>query len=177
MPHKDPQIRAAWHRAYRLRNAESLRQKKAAYHQANAPKICKKSREWRRENLERAKTRQQTYHKVHALEILAKVTAWNKANPERHRASVRIRVERRRARKHNTSINDFTIAQWKTMKLHYGNRCVYCKKKSQRLTMDHITPLSKGGNHTQANIVPACRSCNARKMIGPPPVPVQPMLL
>ena len=47
----------------------------------------------------------------------------------------------------------------------------------QRLEMDHITPLSKGGDHTASNIVPCCRSCNAKKGTGPVLKPVQPMLL
>jgi 5-methylcytosine-specific restriction endonuclease McrA len=59
----------------------------------------------------------------------------------------------------------------------YGHCCVYCGRKMQRLTQDHITPLSRGGNHTKSNIVPACRSCNSKKGTGEPLVPVQPMLL
>lgn len=55
-----------------------------------------------------------------------------------------------------------TAAQWlETLKrAHY--RCYYCKKK-RPLTMDHVIPLSKGGLHTQENVVPACRECNSSK--------------
>ncbi len=38
--------------------------------------------------------------------------------------------------------------------------CVLTKKTA---TMDHVTPLSRGGSNDIDNIVPACRSCNARK--------------
>ena len=46
----------------------------------------------------------------------------------------------------------------------------------KRLTMDHITPISKGGAHTASNIVPACQSCNSKKNNRAPLKPVQPIL-
>ena len=36
----------------------------------------------------------------------------------------------------------------------YGYRCVYCGHKLQRLTQDHITPISKGGNHQKTSEKP-----------------------
>ena len=32
-----------------------------------------------------------------------------------------------------------------------------------RPTRDHVIPISKGGNNTKENIVPACGSCNSKK--------------
>ena len=98
---------------------------------------------------------------------------WSLANKELAFSYARTR----RARKKNAPINDFTAAQWNLVKAHYNHRCIYCNKKPKRLTMDHITPLSKGGNHTMANIVPACLACNCRKQAGPVPFPVQPLLV
>ncbi|GIV37796.1 MAG: HNH endonuclease [Cyclobacteriaceae bacterium] len=40
--------------------------------------------------------------------------------------------------------------------------CQYCGTKRD-LTLDHIIPTSKGGQHTWLNLVTACKSCNARK--------------
>jgi 5-methylcytosine-specific restriction endonuclease McrA len=31
------------------------------------------------------------------------------------------------------------------------------------LTQDHVTAVSRGGEHSADNVVPACRSCNSRK--------------
>jgi 5-methylcytosine-specific restriction endonuclease McrA len=93
-------------------------------------------------------------------------------NPEKAIAT----GQRRRAHKLAAPINDLTAAQWKAIKAAYGFRCVYCHRKTARLTMDHITPLSKGGSHTFSNIVPACTSCNSKKHDGPVLVPVQPLL-
>jgi 5-methylcytosine-specific restriction enzyme A len=43
--------------------------------------------------------------------------------------------------------------------------CYYCSKEVGRtnLTMDHIVPLSRGGQSRKGNIVPACKECNNKK--------------
>jgi HNH endonuclease len=43
--------------------------------------------------------------------------------------------------------------------------CAYCGVEftPQRLTRDHIKPVSQGGADTWMNVVTACRSCNQRK--------------
>lgn len=43
-----------------------------------------------------------------------------------------------------------------------GSRCAYCGA-TQDLTLDHVVPRVRGGGHEPANLVPACRSCNAKK--------------
>jgi 5-methylcytosine-specific restriction endonuclease McrA len=94
-----------------------------------------------------------------------------------HREQYQLTEARRRAAKANAEINDLTTTQWREIKAAFRYRCVYCGKKPRVLTLDHITPLSKKGNHTVANVIPACRSCNSSKNAGPPLKPVQPMLL
>ena len=51
-----------------------------------------------------------------------------------------------------------------------GFSCQYCGQDvsatgdySQRATLDHIIPPSKGGTHDSANLRTACRPCNASK--------------
>ncbi len=41
--------------------------------------------------------------------------------------------------------------------------CQYCGTKSNRLTLDHVMPRSRGGPHSWTNIVSACSRCNHRK--------------
>jgi 5-methylcytosine-specific restriction endonuclease McrA len=43
-----------------------------------------------------------------------------------------------------------------------NHACQYCGS-SKRLTLDHVIPRSKGGQHTWNNVVAACESCNSRK--------------
>ncbi len=41
--------------------------------------------------------------------------------------------------------------------------CQYCGTSSQHLTIDHVIPRHRGGQHTWENLVAACPSCNRHK--------------
>lgn len=41
--------------------------------------------------------------------------------------------------------------------------CQYCGKETRQLTIDHIIPRYRGGQHTWENVVSACIACNRRK--------------
>ena len=41
--------------------------------------------------------------------------------------------------------------------------CQYCGKETRQLTLDHVIPRHRGGQHTWENVVSACISCNRRK--------------
>jgi len=41
--------------------------------------------------------------------------------------------------------------------------CQYCGKETRQLTLDHVIPRYRGGEHTWENVVSACVSCNRRK--------------
>ena len=41
--------------------------------------------------------------------------------------------------------------------------CQYCGKQSRQLTLDHVIPRYRGGQHVWGNVVSACIPCNHRK--------------
>jgi len=41
--------------------------------------------------------------------------------------------------------------------------CQYCGKETKNLTLDHVIPRYRGGQHTWENVVSACVPCNRRK--------------
>ena len=88
---------------------------------------------------------------------------WQQNNPEKHKLQMRMDVKRRKARKKGATICDFTAAQWEQMKADHNHQCFYCKEQPNALTQDHCIPLSRNGNHTASNIVPACMPCNGKK--------------
>ncbi len=42
-----------------------------------------------------------------------------------------------------------------------GHQCQYCGGPAESL--DHVTPRSRGGDHSWENVVACCRPCNVRK--------------
>jgi 5-methylcytosine-specific restriction endonuclease McrA len=41
--------------------------------------------------------------------------------------------------------------------------CQYCDKETRQLTLDHVIPRYRGGEHVWENVVSACIACNRRK--------------
>ena len=58
--------------------------------------------------------------------------------------------------------HDLTDDQWFALQEVWGG-CAYCRAEEPALQKDCILPISRGGRYTLANVVPACRSCNASK--------------
>jgi 5-methylcytosine-specific restriction endonuclease McrA len=44
-----------------------------------------------------------------------------------------------------------------------GYRCQYCGQEVSQMTLDHIVPRHRGGEHSWENLVAACPQCNRRK--------------
>ena len=163
----------ARHALRRAANREKIRAEGKIYYAKNREAILARQAAYKAANPEVIRSTHARWNATHPERVSASGVAWRKANPDKKRAI----VARRRAKKRNAPLNDFTAAQWTEMKGVYGHRCVYCHRKMQRLTIDHITPLDKGGAHTASNIVPACQTCNSRKGTGEVLVPIQPLLL
>jgi len=122
-------------------------------------------------NAEKKKAESRRYYQLHLEKSRSRVRRWKSFNP----AAVSAQRYRRRVNMKN-AVTDLTNDQWQTIKAAYRNRCAYCGRK-RPLTMDHVIPVSKGGAHTAANIVPACQSCNSSKSTRPPLVEYQPHLI
>lgn len=45
----------------------------------------------------------------------------------------------------------------------FGLHCAYCGQSGIDLQVEHVKPISRGGAHALANVVPACKSCNFSK--------------
>lgn len=68
-------------------------------------------------------------------------------------------------RRGESNVN-YSHQQWKETVIFFGGECCYCgrtMRKGERLTRDHLAPVSEGNRTTQDNIVPACSSCNSSK--------------
>ena len=65
-------------------------------------------------------------------------------------------------RKHKPA-SKLSPLEWDLLQSRYDHRCFYCGKRIERLTKDHVIPVSRDGADTIENIVPACKRCNSRK--------------
>ena len=69
-------------------------------------------------------------------------------------AAAHIKRERAKARELRTS-------QWWKQQVGPGV-CHHCRNKflKNRLTMDHLIPVARGGKSSKSNVVPSCKPCN-----------------
>jgi 5-methylcytosine-specific restriction endonuclease McrA len=160
---------------YRKENREKIGVSTSQWRQANEERVraanLRRSARWARENatknreLKRAynlsthgKVRAKSYRVANAVRINARSAAWHKANREKARAN----MENRRVRKLGATGTLSAAERRQTIRDSLG-LCVYCNARPERLTLDHIDPLVKGGAHDVNNSAAACHSCNSSK--------------
>lgn len=131
---------------------------------------AEKMREWRLKNPEKVKENDRRYRQNNPEAAYASQLKWRLNNQEHlrelHQSYAKKNWESRYANKHRHQARsrgrEVDLVLRKEIKRMYHSPCVYCGAK-ERITLDHLIPLSRGGNHTIGNLAPACRSCNARK--------------
>lgn len=77
-----------------------------------------------------------------------------------HKLRDKIVKQRRRA---FTNANSWNQADWINTLESFGCVCAYCGCITDKPEQEHFIPIALGGETKPGNIVPACRSCNARK--------------
>lgn len=184
---------AAVNKEYQRTHKEEIQSWTREY-QRTSPVYKKTRKDWEAKNKEHLQSYLRAYHDGRREAIRAYKKKYYAEHREEHakrskeyRAKYPEKTHEYSSRRYyrlKNSHNDLTYAQWLEILAAYDYRCVYCpascpdcKKRTHKLTQDHVTPISKGGHHTRSNIVPACGSCNSSKRDRPPPVPVQPLLL
>lgn len=163
----------------RLANVRSLAKHRAQYNSGRRIK-------WQADPAKYAQQNRMNYLR-HREDRILKQRLWNAANRERisknNRAYQKRRPDvtgncraRKRARK-ASAVCTLTQSEWAEIKARQKALCAYCYKR-RKLTMEHITPLSKGGEHSARNIIGVCLSCNCAKGSKMSvPTPVQPFLI
>lgn len=152
-----------WHRHETPEHRKARYQRYREQNRARARRYRQDHREYRREYDQRHRDR------------------WNKMRRERYRADpgyrercARHNAMRKALRRHSpqaTPVDRIAIAN----RDHW--RCHLCGKKIRRqdLTLDHLIPVSQGGQHVDSNVAAAHRSCNSSRQAGR--VPAQLRLL
>lgn len=108
-------------------------------------------------------------------EALAKKRTWDAANRERlsanrkesqrkwREANRAHEIARHQSRRLSESIVKFPLDHWIELVSRFNGWCPYCGEYTEKLTVDHVVPISAGGTNTIENLIPCCSSCNSKK--------------
>lgn len=108
---------------------------------------------WRRHPQDRAEfVRQRAQWRHH----------WNYAMSLQYRLYHRSKSKRRKAQQRGSTTILLSPDQMWRRWVGFDFTCAYCGSGGD-LQVEHVVPISKGGEHHLGNIVPACRSCNYSK--------------
>lgn len=178
--------RQEYKKAWYLKNIDRIRAVHAAWRSENKEHRRNYNKAWRDRNRGKAaaprnsrgggceKSRRRAYYLENRDKIIARVKAYNAKNPEVNLKSSRkwrasnpekayiVALNNRVRRNYLMASGRVSKAEWDEIKSRYSNRCAYCRL-ARKLAMDHDMPLSRGGAHSAANILPACKSCNSKK--------------
>jgi len=137
------------------------------WREANRERDRENQRRWRRENLEAALARERRLADKHRAARREADRRRRRENPDRIRDNYRrwreshyeqeiVRLATRRALTTNDADLKALVANL------LKQPCVYCGT-TERITIDHVIPLTRGGKHEPENLAPACLSCNSSK--------------
>ena len=104
-----------------------------------------------------AKVKRKTWQRENREKIRKTEKLWRTKNPER----AAMAWHRRRARKLNIE-GSHTVAEWTEILERHNYQCAHCGT-TERISVDHIIPISKGGTDYASNLQPLCVPCNSRK--------------
>lgn len=170
---------------YRLANPEKVKASNKASKARNYEKSKVTTKKWRQDNRERyLELKRNSYHRhldsnraksrenyrKDPAPYKARAVEWAKRNPEKKREMVKLWFEKnpglaafyQHSRRLKLKENQIFEIRASFIRRLYQSACIYCGSKT-RIEADHVIPVSRGGRHSEGNLVPACMSCNRSK--------------
>lgn len=119
---------------------------------------------YRKAHLEKKNEIQKRYYYRHKNKCLEDSKEWKRNNPEKVIISRQVCYANRRSAESKCATK-LKFKDWLVIKEKYNYTCLKCGRKEPeiKLTIDHVIPLSRGGNSSPENIQPLCGKCNCEK--------------
>lgn len=152
-------------KSHYVENKEAISSQHKTYRATRKEETAARDKAYREANPEKTKARSAAYYEAHKEERIAYAAAWNRAHPEKQLEL----VHRRNARKRNAFVE--SVSHLKVFERDEWI-CGICLEDVDPTikfpnplakSLDHIIPLSKGGEHSYANVQLAHFGCNASK--------------
>ncbi len=151
----NPERKRASSRARYYADLEGSRAEGRARAQANPGKARARAREWRQANREKHRAYSRGWARANRARSHAQVREWRAANPEAYRLQGMLRRARERA-------NGIFKVTAKEVRRMLAKPCYLCGV-APSADLEHIVPVSRGGQHSIGNLLGACKPCNNRK--------------
>lgn len=156
---------------YRADGAEIERKlKKAAYYSANRERIKAKSRSRNTEKAAQISARRKFFR----VKLNAQASEWRNANRDSVRRNCnawysankdRLKPGRKAAKAHRRLAGKIQAGFVERLMVMQKGKCACCRTsiKGKPYHLDHIMPIAKGGDNSNANLQLLCPTCNLTK--------------
>ena len=159
--------------AYRKVNRDKRNAQRRAWGERNAEMVLAYQKAWYDKNIEQIKAYSKSYYAANTEIEKLKSAEWRRNNPEKFKEQGRsyrqnnpekiyAKNARRRALKKGATVEKVDRREVYLRDKGICGICG-CPVSLEEVTLDHIIPLSKGGEHSYRNIQLAHLSCNSAK--------------
>jgi 5-methylcytosine-specific restriction endonuclease McrA len=157
-------------RKHYLENKPKIAAKRAIYQAAHRKEQYAHTQAWRKRNVKKqreAGKRQYAQNAEHRRKVK---TAWREANLEKVKAFQKTHrlnnlekfAEKQHIRRAKMRLNGVYQVNEKELIKLYSSPCIACGT-TERVTIDHIIPIARGGTHSIGNLQSLCLKCNSSK--------------
>jgi hypothetical protein len=168
---------------------EKIFERNKRYYYGNLHEERQRRRRYYQSNIKIERERSRLRYRANPEIEIERTRRWQKANPEKalelrrrvyqnNLGAAREKCRRRREWRRSSrraALHPVTCAQIDARFALWGNRCAFCGVDAthqrnhgrQRLTVEHVLALTKGGLDEASNIIPACTACNSSKNNSP----------
>lgn len=165
-PGSHKQYMAEWHcknadkeRQYRVDNAEIISNRSRMWRLANADRHSENAKSWRLNNKDRSDQNRKNWRKNNPDRAAMLSKRWRMNNPEKQKVIMFNRncITRGLRQYVKHGLVD------RLMKLQ-DCKCIYCAASLANVfDIDHIMPISRGGDNDESNLQLLCPGCNRSK--------------